>query len=273
MADIHPTAIVDPNARLADSVIVGPYCVVESDVTIGEGTELRPGAVIRRHTTLGEGNLVDSFCVLGGLPQDLKFDPATVSHLRIGDGNVFREGVTISRATTPGGATVVGSKAYWMTQSHAGHDSTIGDGAIITNNASIAGHVTIGPRAILSANVLIHQFTWVGEMVMTRGNSAASMHVPPYTLLAKVNYIAGLNAVGLRRAPDISDEDRKQVKEAFRITYRAGLNAQRALEKLDEWADMGAAAGKFREFLRKVVTAEPPFDRGLCAYRPERKRD
>jgi len=273
MAEIHPTAMVDADARLADGVVVGPYCVVESDVALGEGTELRPHVVIRRHTTLGEGNLVDSFCVLGGLPQDLKFDPAAVSHLRIGDGNVFREAVTISRATTPGGATTVGNKTYWMTQSHAGHDATIGDGAIITNNASIAGHVVIGPRAILSANVLVHQFTWVGEMVMTRGHSAAGMHVPPYMLLAKVNYLAGLNAVGLRRAPDISQEDRKQIKEAFRITYRAGLNAQQALEKLDEWADMGVAAAKFREFIRKVVTAEPPYDRGLCGYRPERKRD
>ena len=272
MAEIHPTAIVDPNARLADDVIVGAYCIVESDVQIGPGCELRPNAIIRRYTTLGEGNLVDSFSVLGGLPQDLKFDRATRSYLRIGENNVFRESVTISRATKPEGATVVGSNTYWMANSHAGHDATVEDGVVLTNSAAAGGHTTIGRRAILAGGAGVHQFTWIGEMVFMQGNSGATAHVPPYTIMADVNNVVALNSVGLRRAPDISDEDRRQIKEAFRLTYRAALTPREALARMDDWPDITPAAGRFREFLRKVVVARPPFDRGLCSHRSGRRR-
>ena len=129
MATIHSTALVDPAAKLADDVEIGPYCLVEADVALGPGTVLRPHAIVRRYTTLGSGNFVDSFAVLGGLPQDLKFKPDTVSFVRIGDNNVFREGVTVSRATGEGHATTVGSGTYWMTGSHAGHDATVHDDA------------------------------------------------------------------------------------------------------------------------------------------------
>jgi UDP-N-acetylglucosamine acyltransferase len=272
MAKIHPTAIVDATARLDDGVVVGAFCVVEEDVEIGEGTELRPHAVVRRHTRLGKGNLVDSFAVLGGDPQDLQFDPETVTYLRIGDHNVFREGVTISRATQPGEATTVGSHAYWMANAHAGHDTTVGDRTILTNGTAVGGHATLEPRVILSGQAAVHQFTWIGELAMVQGHSGASAHVPPYTTMARINYLVGLNVVGLRRAPDISDEDRRQIKEAFRLTYRAGLSAEQALAEMDAWPDMGEAAAKFREFIRRVVTAEGPFRRPLCRYRPDRRR-
>jgi len=271
MAKIHPMAVVDAAARIADDATIGAFCVVEADVEIGPGTELRPHAVVRRYTTLGAGNMVDSFAVLGGLPQDLKFDPATPTYLRIGEGNIFREGVTISRATRPGGATTVGSRTYWMTGSHAGHDSTVEDNVILTNHAAVAGHATIGRRVILSANVVVHQFCWVGEMVMTQGYAGASTHVPPFCLLAGINHVAGLNAVGLRRATDITDEDRRQIKEAFRLTYRAGLTPAMALAEMDGWADISPAAAKFRQFLREVLTAEKPYKRPLCPHRGGRK--
>jgi len=271
MPRIHPTALVDPAARLADDAIVGAYCIIEGDVEVGPGCELRPHAILRRYTTLGEGNLVDSFCVLGGLPQDLKFDPATRSYLRIGDRNVFRESVTLSRATTPGGATVVGSDTYWMANSHAGHDAAVEDEVVLTNSAAAGGHATIGRRAILAGGAGVHQFTWIGEMVFLQGNSGATAHVPPYTIMADVNNIIGLNSVGLRRAPDISEEDRRQIKEAFRLTYRASLSPREALAKMDDWPDITPATGRFREFLRKVIEAQPPFDRGLCPHRTGRR--
>jgi len=272
MARIHPTALIDAGATLAADVIVGAYCLVESGVEIGPGCELRPHAIIRRGTTLGRGNLVDSFCVLGGCPQDLKFDPATESFLRIGDDNVFRESVTISRATTPGGRTVVGSGTYWMANSHAGHDTTIEDHVILTNSAAAGGHSTIGRRAIVAGGAGVHQFTWIGEMVFLQGNSGATAHVPPYTIMADVNNVIGLNTIGLRRSPEISEEDRHQVKEAFRLTYRAALRPRQALARMDAWDGIGPAAIKFREFVRKVIEAKPPFDRGLCPHRLRRRR-
>ena len=272
MPRIHPTAIVDAGARLADDVVIGPYCVFEPDVEIGAGTELRSHVVVRRSTTMGEGNVVDPFAVFGGLPQDVGFDPQIESRVRIGDGNVFREGATISRASRPGAETVVGNNTYWMTSAHAGHDATVEDHAVLANNAGVAGHSTLHRRAILSGNAMVHQFTWVGELVMTQGLTGISSHAPPYTMIARINTVVGLNAVGLRRAPDIDDEDRRQIKEAFGLTYRSGLTPTAALAKMDTWDDITPAAAKFREFLRKVLNAEGRYRRGLCSPRHCRER-
>ncbi len=264
MPKIHPTAIVHPSARLAEDVEIGPYCLVEADVSIGPGTVLRDHVVIRRHTTLGRGNFLDAFATLGGEPQDLKFDPQTISYLRIGDDNVFREGVTISRATGPGQATLVGNRTYWMAGAHAGHDAVIEDQAILTNQAAVAGHATIGRRAILSAHAVVHQFCWVGEMAIFRGNAGASMHTPPYVIIANINQVVGLNLVGLRRASDISETDRRQIREAFNLTYRSGLPRQAALEAMDAHGEWAEAADKFRQFVHRVHTAAKPYNRGLC---------
>jgi UDP-N-acetylglucosamine acyltransferase len=270
MPDIHPTAIVDASAEIADDAAVGPYCVVEADTAIGPGTVLREHVVIRRYTRMGSGNLVGAHTVLGGEPQDFKFSPETVSYLHIGHDNIFREGVTVSRGSRADAATVVGNGTYWMVGSHAGHDTTIGDGCILTNCAAVGGHATVGPRAILSANMVVHQFCWIGEMVMTQGNAGTSCHIPPFTMLAGINNLAGLNTVGLRRAEDISDEDRRQIKQAFRITYRSGLTPTGALQQLDACSDFGDAAGRFRDFLRAVVQAEGPYRRPLVRFRAKR---
>jgi len=267
MLRIHPTAIVDPRATIADDVEIGPFCVVEDQTQIGPGCVLRESAIVRRHTSMGQGNFVDAHAVLGGLPQDLKFNPSTVSYVKIGDGNTFREGVTISRASLPGGATVIGDRSYWMACSHAGHDATVEDEVILVNSALVAGHARIGARAVLSGHVAVHQFTWVGEGVMSRGNAGVSTHVPPYTLFADINRIVGMNAVGMKRNQQMTSEDRRQLKEAFRLTYRAGLSPAKALEEMDKCADWGPFAARFRDFIRQVVSAEGPYARGLCPLR------
>ncbi|MCD4824789.1 MAG: acyl-ACP--UDP-N-acetylglucosamine O-acyltransferase [Phycisphaerae bacterium] len=270
MAIIHPTAVVNSSAVLADDVEVAAGAVVEADVTIGAGTILRAHSVVRRYTTLGENNMVDHFTVLGGEPQDLKFDPAEVSYLKIGDGNIFREGVTINRATGKGEATVVGNNTYWMTQSHAGHNAVIEDDVILGNSSGAAGHATVHRGAILSAGVFVHQFCWIGERVMTQGNAGFSTHVPPYSLVAGINRMVSLNKIGLRRAADISAEDRRQIQQAFDLTYRRGLSLSDTLAEMDAQADWGPAAIVYREFIRKVLAAEPPFNRGLCPLRKKR---
>jgi UDP-N-acetylglucosamine acyltransferase len=270
MSKIHSTAIVDPGVQLGDGVEVGPHCVVEADVQIGAGTVLREGVIVRRYTSLGAGNFLDAYAVLGGDPQDLKFDRGSRSFLRIGDGNIFREGVTISRATGEGCETRVGSNTYWMAGAHAGHNAVIEDRVILVNGSAVAGHATVGPRAILSSHVCVHQFCWVGELAMGQGNSATTCHIPPFTVFADVNRMVGLNVVGLRRAPDITEEDRRQIREAFRLTYRAGLPRDQALQRMDACTDWGAPAGKFREFVRRVFAAQRPHRRPLCAMRARR---
>lgn len=265
MARIHPTAVVDPSAELADDVEIGAYAVVEDHVKIGRGTVLRSHAVVRRYTMLGEGNLVDSFAVLGGEPQDYKFDPRQVSYLRIGDRNIFREGVTISRGTGEGTETRVGNGTYWMANSHAGHNCVIGDGVVFPNGALAAGHCTIENRVIMPGNGGLHQFVWVGELCMFQAGTLIGMHAPPFCLLAQDNNIVGLNVVGMRRAKDLTEDDRRDVKEAFSLLYRSGLTPTAALAEMDQ-RTFGPAGTKFREFVRKALAAEKPYNRGLLPH-------
>ena len=271
MTKIHPTAIVDPSAEIGDDVVIGPWCVIEPDVKIGPGCVLRENVIVRRYTTFGANNTMDAFGVYGGQPQDLKFDPDNVSYLKIGDGNRFLEHVTISRATGDGAATIVGDNTYWMAGAHAGHNAIISNEAILGNGCALGGHAVLGWRSILSGHVGVHQLTWIGEMVMTEGNSGFSMHVPPYVLGADINHVIGLNSIGLMRAPQLNDEDRRQIKEAFSLTYRSGLSSEKLLQQMDACTDWGEAAGKFRDFVRRVKTAEPPYNRGLCPLRSHGK--
>jgi len=259
--------MVHPSAVLADDVEIGAYSVVEADVVIGAGSVLREHATLRRYTTIGQNNIVDSHAVLGGLPQDLKFDPRTVSYLRVGDNNVFREGVTVSRATKEGEATLIGNRTYWMTTSHAGHNAVVEDDAILVNGSALAGHTVLGRGAILSAHVVVHQFCWFGEGAMSQGNAATSMHIPPFAILAGVNHVVALNAIGLRRSKEIGDADRRQIREAFNLTYRSNLNTSDALKAMDEHTEWGPPAARFREFVRRVASARPPYRRGLCPLR------
>jgi len=266
MSKIHPTAVVDPAAVLADDVEIGPWCVVERDVTLGPGCVLRPSAIVRQFTTMGSNNLVDSFTVIGSLPQDFKFDPRTVSHVRIGDNNVFREGCTVSRATTPGQATVIGSNTYWMTGAHVGHDSLVEDDVILINRVALAGHTTVRRGAMLSAHVSVHQFCWVGELVMAQGNSTISAHTPPFVITTGNSDIAGLNTVGLRRA-GVSSEHRQQIQEAFDLLFRRRLTVRHALDAMDQRTDWEGPVLRFRDFVRDVSLAKKPFNRPLPRLR------
>ncbi|NLF29635.1 MAG: acyl-ACP--UDP-N-acetylglucosamine O-acyltransferase [Planctomycetes bacterium] len=262
--EVDPRAIVSETAELGQDVRIGPYAIVEDGTRLGDGCRIHAAAIIRRGTRLGCRNVVYSHAVLGGEPQDFKYDATQESFVRIGDDNVFREGVTINRGTGPGSATTIGNSNFFMTCSHVGHNSVVGSNCIMTNGSALAGHVELGDRAILSANVVIHQFCWVGEMVMSRGNAASAMHVPPYCMLGGVTELNGLNKVGLRRAPHLTDKDRAEIHEAYRLLYRSGLPATKALAEMDARTDWGAAAGRFRDFVRRVITAEAPHNRGLC---------
>jgi len=271
---IHPSADIYPTAELADDVEVGAFAVIEDDVQIGSGCVIRPHAIVRQYTTMGSNNYVDSFTVLGGNPQDLKFDAKTVSYVEIGNDNTFREGVTISRATGEGEKTIVRNSTLWMANSHAGHNSVIHDNVILVNGCLLAGHCTIGKGAILPANGAIHQFCWVGENVMFQGDAFTGMHVPPFVVCSGVNNVVALNTVGLRRRADLTVKDRQEIKEAFRITYKSGYLLKQAFDEMNLKKEWGVAAGNFRDFIGKVIEAEPPFNRGLCSHlsRSEQRR-
>ena len=172
--------------------------------------------------------------------------------------------MTINRATGEGEATVVGNHTYWMTNSHAGHNTIVKDRVILPNGMLMAGYSEAGEGAILSANGCLHQFTWIGDKVMSQGLTGLSCHAPPYCIVADVNKVISLNRVGLKRDKKITDEDRLQIRQAFDWTYRSSYSPRKALAAMDECSDWGTPAGKFREFLRRVIEAEGPYKRPLC---------
>jgi UDP-N-acetylglucosamine acyltransferase len=229
---IHPTALVDAEARLAPDVVVGPFAVVEQAVVVGPRTEIRAHAVLKRHTTLGAGNVVHEGAILGGEPQDVGFTGGE-SSLQIGDDNRIREGVTVHRASAPGGATRIGSRCFLMAYAHVAHDCRLGDGVVIANNVALAGHVHIDDGAFLSGGVVVHQFCRVGRLAMLGGNAKVVRDCLPFVVTDGVPARArGLNVVGLRRA-GLGASDLRALKEAYRLLLRSGLGLQAALAGLD----------------------------------------
>jgi UDP-N-acetylglucosamine acyltransferase len=180
-ATIHPTAIVEEGASL------GPGCIVHAHAMIG------------RHCVLGASVVVHPFAVIGGDPQDLKFDPATRSGVRIGARTVIREHVTIHRATKPDVDTEVGEDCYLMVGSHVAHDCVVGRGVVMANAVLLGGHISIGDRAFMGGGAVIHQFCRIGDMAMIGGGARLSLDVPPFCMATERNELIGLNMVGLRR--------------------------------------------------------------------------
>jgi UDP-N-acetylglucosamine acyltransferase len=228
---IHPTAIIHPTARLGANVSVGPYAIVEEGVEVGAGCVLAAHAILRRGAILGQAVKVDSFAVVGGDPQDLRFDATTSSGVRVGDRTVLREGVTIHRSTKAGSFTEIGADALLMGYSHVGHDCHVGARVIMGNCALLAGHIEVGEGSFLSGGTVFHQFMRIGEGVMVSGNARLGLDVPPFTLAAERNELHGLNLVGLRRrgydAATIAE-----LKRLYQAVYQGGsprANAAAAL--------------------------------------------
>ncbi len=253
---IHPTAIIESGAQLGQNVRVGPYAFIERGAQVGDGCSIGPHAVIYRYTTLGPNCRVHACAVLGDLPQDVAFKDEP-SYVKIGADCVLREGVTIHRGTKAETATVVGDGCFLMVNSHLGHNVQLGKGVIMANGSLLAGYVEVGDRAFISGNAVVHQFVRIGRLAMLSGGSGIGKDVPPFCTVHGIarNSIAGMNIVGMRRA-GLGLEDRKQVKEAFRILYRSGLNTSQAVERMEQTFRSGVGL----EFLEFVKASH----RGIC---------
>jgi UDP-N-acetylglucosamine acyltransferase len=224
---IHPTAIIHPRAQLDSTVDVGPFAVIEEGVALGPNNRVMAHVHLSGQTVIGAGNVFHPGCVIGNVPQDLKYRGAP-SRTRIGDRNSFRENVTVNRATDESEDTVVGSNNLFMAQSHVAHNCQIGSGCIIANGALLAGHVHVHDRAVISGNCLVHQFMRIGTFAMMQGGSAISKDLPPYTVARGINSICGLNIVGLRRG-GFTDEQRLELKQLYRFLFRTKLSRRAAL--------------------------------------------
>ena len=250
MSTIHPTAIIDPSAKLGAGVSVGPYSVIGADVEIGDNTWIGPHVVINGPTTIGAENKIHQFSSIGEAPQDLKYaDEPT--RLEIGDRNTIRECVTINRGTVSGGGlTKVGSNNLFMAYIHIAHDCRIGNHVIFSNNASLAGHAHVGDYVILSGFTLVHQFCAIGDYAFTGMGSAISKDVPPYLMISG-NPAAphGLNKVGLKRR-GFSEEQIRNLTRVYKILYRQGLSLDEATAQIAEMAKNNEEVVRFSEFLK-----------------------
>jgi UDP-N-acetylglucosamine acyltransferase len=233
MADvqIHSTAIVDPGAELGSGTVVGPYCVLGPDVTLGSECWLQHHVTLCGPMRAGERNKFYAYCSIGQQTQDLKYygEP---TYLEIGNENTFREFVTVNRSTTSEGKTRIGDAGNFLAYSHIGHDCTVGNEVVFSNNGTLAGHVRVDDNAVMGGLTAVHQFCRIGRFAITGGCSKIVQDVPPF-MIADGNpaEVRGINVVGMERK-GISPETIKLVKEAFRIIYRSKLNTGQALEAL-----------------------------------------
>lgn len=234
---IHPTAIVSPQAQLADDVEIGPNAIVGDEVTLGPGCVVKANAVLEGKTTFGARNVVGYGAIIGAPPQDFAFKESVKSEVRIGDGNTFREYVTIHRGTKEGSATVVGNDCYLMVGAHLGHNVELANGVIIANDCLLAGYVQVGDKAILGGGSVFHQFIRIGQFAMISGGAGFTKDIPPYTLCNQDEKVSGINVVGLRRS-GYPPEVRNEIRRAFKFVYWGGLNFRDAVKKAKEstWA-------------------------------------
>ncbi|MBP6115664.1 MAG: acyl-ACP--UDP-N-acetylglucosamine O-acyltransferase [Neisseriaceae bacterium] len=248
MSNIHPTALVDAKAQLADDVTVGPYTVIGPNVVIGAGTTIGPHVVIEGHTTIGQNNHIFQFASLGAIPQDKKFANEP-TRLEIGDNNTIREFCTFNLGTVQGGGvTKIGNDNWIMAYVHLAHDCIVGNHTIFANNASLAGHVTIGDWVILGGYTLVHQFGVIGPHAMTAFAAGVHKSVPPYVMGAGFRAEpAGINSEGLRRR-GFSSEDIATVKRAYKTLYRQGLTLNEAKAAILEEAKTHAVLQPFVDF-------------------------
>jgi UDP-N-acetylglucosamine acyltransferase len=229
---IHPSAVVDPAAKLADDVEIGACAVVGPEVELAAGVELRPHAHVCGRTRIGEGTRIFPFAVVGEEPQDKSFTGET-TELLVGRDNVIREHTTIHVGTRKGGGcTRIGDDNFIMNGVHVGHDTQIASHCIIASHCALGGHVVIEDYAVVGGLSGIHQFARIGESVMVAAMSGVSKDAPPFSLVSGARArVSGINVVGLRRR-GFSSEVRAEIKHAFHILFNSKLRLEVALERV-----------------------------------------
>lgn len=257
---VHSTAVIAEGAVVPASCTVGPYCTVGKDVVLGEECTLVSHVVLDGHTVLGRGVTVYSFACVGISPQDLKY-AGEPTRVEIGEKTVIREYVTISRGTAGGGGlTRVGKDCLIMAYTHIGHDSSIGNGCILANAATLAGHVTVEDYAVVGALCPVHQHCRIGKYSYIGGGTTITQDVLPFSLtsIARDNHAYGLNKVGLERR-GFTAEELKELRGAYRMLCGGKMNVSAALEALRT----KLAAGEAGEHVRYLVEFVGASERGV----------
>jgi len=254
---IHPTAVVAASARLGRGVTIGPYAVVGDAVVLGDGVRLGPHTVVEGPTGLGEGCEVFPFASVGTAAQH-RHTSVSATRLVVGRRTVIREYVTLNRGTEEGGGvTVVGDDNLLMAYAHVAHDCRLGDGVVLSNGATLAGHVEVGDGAVLSGLCAVHQFARLGRLCFVAGGAMVARDVPPFCRVAGDRArLAGLNLVGLERA-GLGGASLSALKEAFRALFRSEDTAQEACRRL---LSGGPSSPEVAELIAFVESSQ----RGIC---------
>ncbi|MEX1118048.1 MAG: acyl-ACP--UDP-N-acetylglucosamine O-acyltransferase [Terrimicrobiaceae bacterium] len=261
--NIHPTALVDAQAQLAEDVVVGPHVIIGEHVTLGAGSVVEGQVVIEGKTTIGEDNHIGRGAIIGTPPQDYAFNKAVHSEVRIGRGNLIREFVTIHCGTKEGSATLVGDECVLMTGCHLGHNARLGNRVVVHNNCLLGGYVEVGDCADLGVGSVYHQFLRVGTWARVRESTRSVKDIPPYVCVTGFSTLWGINSLGLRKA-GWTISARRELKEAFQLIYQSELNISQALEQARQqtWRPEVLA---FFDFIRSSK-------RGVCSKLTKRTR-
>lgn len=234
---IHPTAHVEPSARIGRGAFVGPYAIIEAHVEIGDRCRIEAHSMVRSHTSLGPGNQIYPFTVLGGAPQDRRY-AGEPTRLEVGADNVFREHVTVHRGTAHGaGVTRIGSGGLFMAGSHVGHDASVGDDVTLANGTLLGGHVKVGDHTVTGGHAAVAPFVRVGARAFLAGGAMVERDVPPFVIVSGDRArVRGLNKVGLERS-GVPEASRAALARAFRAIFRAGAPRKTAAQALREDED------------------------------------
>jgi len=248
---VHPSAVVEPGARLGAGVQVGAFCYIGAEVEVADGSVFGPHCSVHGPTRIGRGNRFVGHCAIGGEPQDKKYAGERVG-LAIGDRNVFREFVTVNRGTG-GGSTRIGDDNWLLAYTHVAHDCVVGNHCVFSNNATLAGHVTVGDHVILSGFAGIHQFCRIGAHAFIGMGAFVNGDVPPFVMVAQDDYgrPRGINSEGLKRR-GFDPKRIAAIKRAYRALYMAGTTLDEARGKLSVLADTSDDVRALLDFIDSV---------------------
>jgi UDP-N-acetylglucosamine acyltransferase len=250
MPEIHPSAVVHPDARIGEGTRIGAFCVIDAQVTIGSHTTLHDHVVVRSHSTIGDHTQIHPFSVIGGDPQHLRYK-GELTTVRIGNRVTLREYVTVHKGTLfDSGVTSIADDAYLMAYCHVAHDCEVGEKVIFANSVHLAGHVKVGKGAVIGGLTGVTQHCAIGDYVFVGGSSLIRKDLPPF-LSGKGNdfQVQGVNAVGLERN-GFSEKSIRDIKELFKIFYLQKLTVSQAIEKAATELGDSPEATYFLNFLR-----------------------
>lgn len=254
---IHPTAIIDPTAVIDETCEIGPYTIIHKNVKIGKNNLIMNNVNIMENTEIGENNQIHMNAIIGHIPQHLGYQYCN-SKVVIGNNNIIREYVSIHRGLKEGSATIIGNGNFLMGFCHLGHDVKMCDYNVIANTAALAGHVEMGSYNFMSGYSGAHQFTRIGDYVMISGLTRVGKDIPPYMIVEGYCEVRGINIVGIKRR-GFTKEQMQEIRKAYRILYRSGLNVTQAIAELNkhQWTDVGK---------RLIDFIKAPSKRGLARH-------